>query len=318
MTSNQGLTMEEYAELLDNVVVVQGSIKSDLETLMRAFKLQFLSRKGSIATICGEAGAGKTTLIETFVKQAQTYIDSKQKKATIVVMEAPEAPSGNALYRAMLIAAGSPVAHPGKLSKLKKDELAHEIKSIIKNKNIVLWIIDEGQHIAENLGDKIVRQAADALKSNTNKYPTLLVFVGLKSVLVLLDSNEQLESRGLILPKEKMHINSKKAYHSYLDYLATLQAQTGIPGIALDLPEIALPIFYDSRGDLRVITEIIQTALMCAFENNAMALEKCHFEESWSNRLLVNMRGKKAIKGNTFKANLTRLIGALDIDYEIE
>lgn len=307
------------ASEMDDVVVSQGSLIKDLDMLDTELRKVLNSKKkGCGVVISGEAGSGKTTLLRKFVEMAEELLSELcQSPASIVDMETPDKPIGKDLFEAMLDAAGTPYDDLTALSKLKESHQKREIKRLIESKNIRVWIFDEFQHAVKTWGDKTAEASANFLKLIINNFPVLIIFAGTDEVKSVATKG-QYDSRAKFIEKQRMHIDSATAYQRYLDYLATLQTHNEIDGIAWDSPEIALPVFYESRGDLRKITDTFQTALVHADKNNARKLAKKHFEESWTSRYQPQQGEDVLFKTNTFKQPLEKLLNALKIDYDIE
>lgn len=302
---------------LESLVVSQGSITDDLKTLeIELLKTLSSTNKGYGVVISGDSGSGKTTLLNKFIEKTNDYIVSNKLDASLVYMETPNNPVGKDLFEAMIEAAGSPCADTGTLHSLKERKQQQEIKKLIENKHIRIWIFDEFQQATEKWGEKKVRQTADFLKYLTNNLPILLVFAGTEKVKKLLD-NEQFNSRSSLIEKEKMHVDNAKNYNLYLDYLSTLQSHLNIDGVDWDSPEIALPIFYDSRGDMRRITDILQTTFTFAEREGLKKITKSCFINAWKQRLVLKDNDKLPFRGNTFKQPITKITDALKINYEI-
>ena len=307
------------ANVLENLVVSQGSLTKDLDMLDTEVRKALNSnKKGYGVVVSGYAGSGKTTLLDKFIENAEKLIDEGgHRPATIVSMETPPVPQGKDLFEAMLFAAGTPYEDFATLSKIKASHQKYEIQRLIKSKNIRVWVFDEFQHAAKRWGSEKAEDNANFLKSIINSSPVLIVFAGTHEVKRVAIKG-QYDSRTKFIEKQRININSARAYQAYLDYLATLQSYTGVPGIEWDAPEIALPTFYESRGDLRKITDTFVTALTHADKLNGNKLQKKHFEESWTKRYFPAQGETIYFRGNTFKQPVVKLVDALGIDYDVE
>lgn len=309
---------------LKNLVVEQGSLTKDLDMLQLELRKTLLSdSSGYAVVISGDAGTGKTTLVQKFKQKTEEYLSSESQNAEVVYLETPENPVGKDLYVALLSVLGTPANDIAEIRRLTEFEQKREIMAIIKNKNIRVLILDEFQHATEKLGDKKMRITSDFLKSVINKLPVLLVFAGTSEVTRLLD-NEQFESRASLLTKKPITINSKKAYNRYADYLFSIDEHLQLKSLTsdnsindLDSPLIALPIYYESRGDLRVINDIIVTALTFADMKGSKSLRRSHFVDSWKARYRPKEGSKVTFKGNPWDKSVEQLTKALDIQYDV-
>lgn len=307
----------EKSKELETLVVSQGSIVENLMLLeVELIKTLSSVKKGHSIVICGDAGSGKTTLLDKFIEQTEEYIASNNLDVSIVHMDTPTNPVGKDLFEAMIEAAGSPGSDSDAMSRLKERKQQIEIKKLIQSKNIRIWIFDEFQQATEKWGDQKVRQSADFLKSLTNSLPILLVFAGTEKVKKIAD-NGQFDSRSSLIAKERIHVDNLKNYKLYLDYLSTLQEHLGVGGVDWHSPEIALPIFYDSKGDLRRITDILQTTLIYSSIAGAKKITKKCFSAAWKQRNIADLNKSLPFKGNTFEQPIQKLTDALDINYDI-
>jgi DNA polymerase III delta prime subunit len=310
-------SLSNQLTLLEELVVEQGSLIKDLATLQLELRKTLYSKNTGYAVIIkGDAGTGKTTLVKKFKENAEQHLVDMKETADIVYLETPANPVGKDLYVALLEALGTPCKSMKKIESLTEREQKREIIEIIKNRNIRVLILDEFQHATEKLGDKKMRITSDFLKAIINTFPILLIFAGTEKVRRLLD-NEQFESRTSIINKQAININCKKQYVEYANYLLTIQSHLELKDIELNTHNYALPIFYESRGDLRVITDIIQTALMEADTKESSSLRRRHFVDSWKPRFRPQTGAKVPFRGNPWRKYTEQLMNALDINYDI-
>jgi Cdc6-like AAA superfamily ATPase len=303
---------------LEELVVEQGTLVDDLTLLSRELcKTRLSKKKGYVIVVSGDAGSGKTTLVKKFREKATELIAQANVNEGVVYMKMPSNPVGKGLYVKILQAIGTPSVSFSALNNLKEPEQIEQIRKLIENKKVRVLILDEFQHATEKMGERKMRTTADFLKEMIDDFPVLFVFAGTEKVQALL-KNDQFSSRSSIIRKELISIRNKTRYKDYLKYLKTLQHHLNLPGDALDSPTIALPIYFDARGDLRVITDIIQTALMVAEEKDSKTLRRSHFKEAWKERYKPKEGENIVINGNPWKAKLELLMQALDINYEVE
>jgi hypothetical protein len=318
-------SIKEQIAVLQTLVVEQGTLKDDLNTLkIELHKTLLTNNTGCAVVISGNAGSGKTTLVKKFKDQAEAQLSSEGKNPDAIYLETPSSPVGKDLYITMLQALGTPNNNIKQIEGLTERALKREILEIIKNKRLRLLILDEFQHVTEKLGDKKMRLTSDFLKSIINNHSILLVFAGTEDVEKLLD-NEQFESRTSVICKKTVEIGSREAYVKYISYLKTLQHFLMDDELVLESeneafcsPKFALPIFYESRGDLRIIRDIIHTALAYADSKGSTSLRRSHFVDSWKQRFRVKPPKTAPFTGNTWKKDIDQLKNALGIEYDIQ
>lgn len=308
-------TIQEKLRLIEINVVDQGSIKDELEFLKRELTKVLYSSSGRGVVISGNSGSGKTTLLVKFLDQVKTRFKDEGIVSEPVYFETPATMKGKAFNSAFLNALGTPAYNPSEIDDLLETKQRREIKKIISSKNTRLVVMDEFQHVTERMGDSRVREISDSLKSILNSHSILLIFAGTEKVKGLL-KNEQFNSRGRLLSKNYMTIENKKKFQKFRHYLMSLQEHAELSGVPFDDPSIALAIYYETRGDLRQITDIMKEAMLEAASNSRSNILKLHFVKSWRPRFIPG-ESQKALKGNTFNKTIDQLKDALSIRYAV-
>ena len=199
--------------------------------------------------ITGEIGSGKTTLIETFLKEIDKDVVVAQLNQTQV--------SPIEFLQTMLAQFGfSPF-------KMKKAELITTLNSFLieqyANGRKVLLIVDE----AQNLSNKVLEEVRLLSGVETTKEKVLrIILAGQPELNAKIDSPELMQLRQRVRLRFHLSALSEQDTVNYIDH--RLQV-AGSNGRALFAPETYPVIYRYSGGIPRLINTLCDTALLAGF-----------------------------------------------------
>jgi type II secretory pathway predicted ATPase ExeA len=199
--------------------------------------------------ITGEIGSGKTTLIETFLKEIDKDVVVAQLNQTQV--------SPIEFLQTMLAQFGfTPF-------KMKKAELITTLNSFLieqyANGRKVLLIIDE----AQNLSNKVLEEVRLLSGVETTKEKVLrIILAGQPELNAKIDSPELMQLRQRVRLRFHLSALSEQDTVNYIEH--RLQV-AGSNGRALFTPETYPVIYRYSGGIPRLINTLCDTALIAAF-----------------------------------------------------
>src|SRR5262245_16767022 len=209
--------------------------------------------------ITGEIGSGKTTLIETFLRELEKDVVVAQINQTQL--------SATEFLQAVLVQFGfSPF-------KMKKAEVLSTLNNFIieqyANNRKVLLIIDE----AQNLSHKVLEEVRLLSGVETTKEKVLRIILAGQPEL-----NDKLSSPELIQLAQRIRLRFHLTPLSKVDTRAYIQHRlevSGSQGRAIFSDE-CFPLIYRYTGGIpRLINTVCDTAMMAAY-----ALDKDHVEPS--------------------------------------
>lgn len=266
---------------------------------------------GSCCVIVGDSGSGKTTLVKAFIKRfnAKPVDDSNDSLlAKACYIRSPSNMNPLDLFRSILSGMGEPGTIQG-----SEVELRRRIVQQLKNKNYRVLVFDEFQQVVEKVGVKSARQIADYLKELVDESGLFLIFAGTSKVMNLLKVNEQFESRcSLIIRKKLLSVSTKSNHTLFVNYLLTLNKVLQFTQVDFTKPEINLPIFAVTNGDLRQLSILIRKAIYNAESENRDEVLKKDFVDV-SSAVRVNQQRKS----NPFSKKFMILKKELGVNYEI-
>lgn len=143
--------------------------------------------------ITGGAGAGKTTLIKSYVSQYPRYDKEDRTIVPVLCASIPAPATVKGLATMLLAKLGDPFAESGSVS-VKTLRLCR----LVKECRTELNILDEFQHFIDRDSEKILRTVSDWLKEFLNETGIPTILIGLPYSDEILDANEQLERRFLL------------------------------------------------------------------------------------------------------------------------
>jgi type II secretory pathway predicted ATPase ExeA len=199
--------------------------------------------------ITGEIGSGKTTLIETFLKEIDKDVVVAQLNQTQV--------SPIEFLQTMLAQFGfSPF-------KMKKAELITTLNSFLieqyANDRKVLLIVDE----AQNLSNKVLEEVRLLSGVETTKEKVLrIILAGQPELNAKIDSPEMMQLRQRVRLRFHLSALSEQDTVNYIDH--RLQV-AGSNGRALFASETYPVIYRYSGGIPRLINTLCDTALLAGF-----------------------------------------------------
>ena len=206
--------------------------------------------------ITGEIGSGKTTLIESFLKEIDKDVVVAQLNQTQV--------SPIEFLQTMLAQFGfTPF-------KMKKAELIATLKSFLieqyANGRKVLLIVDE----AQNLSNKVLEEVRLLSGVETTKEKVLrIILAGQPELNAKIDSPELMQLRQRVRLRFHLSALSEQDTVNYIDH--RLQV-AGSNGRALFAPETYPVIYRYSGGIPRLINTLCDTALLAGFAQDHVTI----------------------------------------------
>lgn len=129
--------------------------------------------------ITGLTGTGKSTISRHYAQQFPRYDLEDRTIIPVLRVELPGQPRANVIAEQLLVALGDPLPKEG-----SGEFRLERAKKLFRACGVSLIIIDEIQHLTDNLDDRTRNIAADTLKNLMN-VGIPVVFIGLPSARLL-------------------------------------------------------------------------------------------------------------------------------------
>src|SRR5580698_5411166 len=224
--------------------------------------------------ITGEIGAGKTTLIETFLRELQTDAVVAQINQTQL--------SPTAFLQTVLVQFGfSPF-------NMKKPEVLTTLNQFLVEQHIagrkVLLIVDE----AQNLSPRVLEEVRMLSGIETTKEKALrIILAGQPELNEKLNSPELVQLTQRVRLRFHLSVLTKADTTSYIDHRLEV---AGSQGRRIFAEETYAMIFKYTGGTPRLVNTLCDTCLMAAFAQNQdyvspETLDAAIRELQWSERV---------------------------------
>lgn len=311
ITEPEEITLKAKAIMLIQKTFTCAKNREELEQLLTQANNVIELSSGCCTLIVGDSGSGKTTLLKKFKdkfneQHACTTSDNNSVQACYI--RSPSNMSPLDLYRAILKGFGEPGLIDG-----TEVQLRNRIAKQMQTKRYRVLLFDEFQQVVEKVGIKSVRQIADYLKELVDEFNVYLVFAGTSKVENLLFINEQFASRNaLTIKKSLLSVSTKKNYRTYVSYLRTLNGKIGFTNIDFTDPQINLPLFATTHGDLRQLTQTLSKAILFAANRHRDEMLKSDLVSTYTPKLI-----KGRLQVNPYTQKFIILKKELGVNYEV-
>jgi hypothetical protein len=239
--------------------------------------------------ITGLTGTGKSTISKEYAKKFPRYDAEDRTVIPVLRIELPSQPRPSVIAEQLLIALGDPMPGEGTAER----RLARA-KVLMRACGVSLIIIDEVQHVTDNLDARSRDVAADMLK-NLMSEGIPVVFIGLSSSRAYFVKNQQLGRRCT----PKIHLNPFRVAtaEERSEFLALLKAfHLGLPldgDSALVEPGCALGFHHATFGLVGHLTQLVEESLRVALEEGCLRLQAKHVEVAFEKAIFPECGSKR-------------------------
>ena len=164
------------------------------------------ARKRRALVIIGESGSGKSTVLGHALlnrPELQPYINEHGVLVRpLIYFDAPKPLSYKLFARKIIEAAG----HPFDTSKLREYELFELAKTVLRERQVLMVVIDEAQHLLKGNDKQTIQNLADTVKSllQIEGWPLHLVLAGVPTLAKFLEYEPQLRNRSIVVELETL------------------------------------------------------------------------------------------------------------------
>ena len=250
----------------------KGTLKK-LRNLLVASKYN-RSRRPRGMLIFGPSGVGKSRLTQAFADMFPRRDTEDCAIIPVLWVELPSQPTAKAIGEAILMALGDPLASAGS-AELK---LAR-VRSLLQKCGVLLVVVDEVQHLVDNLVGKPRDIAADAIKNLMNQSAIPFVLTGLPSSAQYLSVTAKQLGRRLN-PKIKFsafRFGTRAQREEFARVLLSFHEALPFEGAsALIDAELTERFFFACYGLFGTLALLLEQALRLALEQRDQALTREH------------------------------------------
>ena len=245
-----------------------------------------LSKLGGepICMMCrGDTGAGKSEVIAKFKDDHRRYEMHDHSVLPVVYSVLPTKVSERGLLINILKAIGSEIED---YNGLDCEDLVRLIVEYVHRLGIELFIIDEAQGFLEHESRRLIYDATECVKNLIIRTNRPFILFGMPWCLHAIEQNSQLASRFLrrryLSPFMITEKSNRDIYLRFLDMLddELVKDLDFTDKAGLGEKDIALRLFVVSRGNLRVLRNLIDHAVVNAVKDSASKITYEHFQQA--------------------------------------
>jgi Cdc6-like AAA superfamily ATPase len=245
-----------------------------LESWERLFKRQPLGGEQSCMLLTGDAGTGKSYLINQFVMRHPSYQEGDVLIRPVIKCRIPSRPNVESMMVQMLSDLGQFGAESRK-GQLREVGLTETLIKILKKCQTRIIIINEFQELIEFKSIEDRQRVANRLKMINEEAGIPIVLVGMPWAAEITEE-PQWASR-LMSRIELPYFKISSCREEYIRFLKGLSLKMGFdtpPNLAMK--EISIPLFAACSGQVRILKKILNVALEIALEDSAQTIDKQH------------------------------------------
>lgn len=282
---------EDIANNVLSATVKHPQYKQALEVFNLLMRSSPNIRKKQGLFLVGPSGSGKTCLAETMASLYPVIEESERTRIRVIHISMPACPTIVAVCKLILTMLGQRYSRNA-----TEDDLTAQLKAILINTGAMMLIIDEAQHLVE--GNKINKKpahVADWLKQLMNDVHISITLIGIPSIEILMDANEQFRSRFLRKIRLKgFKTKTKSDVALFSSVVGKLIQQSGFDGNCeyIRMPSALEMLYYATNGRIGYISIILGESLGLASNEKSRTLKREHFETAFVSTIWADATAK--------------------------
>lgn len=252
-------------EHVKGIIVKHPNYEKILEEITETHLFSEGSEQPECLFLFGETGVGKTTLLKEYRDKYQRYVVDGYTKIPVLYVKVPVKATPKSLASKVLLELGDPNYDRG-----TETNMSDRLHLFIHKCDIQMIIFDEFQHLIDSDTEKVLRLAADWVKSFTEDVKIPVILCGMpESEKIFSFNNGQLDRR--YCKREEMNnfkFNTKeeqikfRAFLNNIDEQLPFQERANIAGVKL-----AEKLFYASMGNPFYLMKTLQEATVIAVKH---------------------------------------------------
>jgi type II secretory pathway predicted ATPase ExeA len=234
--------------------------------------------------VTGLTGSGKSTIAKAYASDYPRFDEDERSVIPVLYVELPSQPTSKVIAERFLNAMGDPYAERG-----GAEQKLHRIRHLLAACSVELVIVDEFQHVTDNLDARNRDIAADTLKNLMNDSCVPFVFLGGPSCRGYFVKNQQLNRR--CTPKIQLRpfgLSSQEDGELFQSMLKSLEERLPFEKeSALMDVDLVEPLWFASFGLIGHLTQLVAAALDIALDANAPTLSRQHLGRAFAETIYV-------------------------------
>lgn len=237
------------------------------------FGIEIMSKNPPCLAILGNTGAGKTTLIDTWLAKAPLSEVETPEGTCIpyLYVLVPSSPNKKGAISAFLRALHDPNPTRG-----TEWDMIARVHRLIKGCKVHIIFVDEFQHMVDKDTQRVIHSVADFLKDIINQSHRPMILIGkLGEAETILEGNDQLDRHigtPLVLSPFEWDRHRSETIKEFRTLMRDIDAVLPLDKSNLQDEETAFRLFYASDGYLGWVIEIIRAAAIRAIDTGCNTL----------------------------------------------
>ena len=282
------MTKIQRIDLVENLLLTHQRFNTIMERInyCARFGDEIKSKNPPCLAILGNTGAGKTTLVDTWLANAPLY-EMETPEGTCIpylYVLVPSSPKKKGAVSAFLRALHDPNPSRG-----TEWDMIARVHLLIKRCKVQVIFIDEFQHLVDKDTQKVVQAVADLLKDIVNQSHRPMILTGmLGEAEVILEGNDQLDRRvgtPMVLQPFEWDRHRSETIKEFRTLMRDIDVALPLDISNLQDEETAFRFFYASDGYLGWIMEIIRGAAIRAIDTGCNTLNMSLLAFGYETRL---------------------------------
>jgi len=260
------LPKEEKVKRIEEIVIQSPLFKKIIEKITECHQMSKYTAEPICLLVTGETGHGKTTISKFYAKDFPRVVCNDGTTIPVLLSSIASPASVKSMASELLNDLGDPLPDSGTIPSLTR-----RLCKLIKECKVELIILDEFQHLIDRDTEKVLKSAADWLKTILNKTGVPIILLGMPWSIRILWANEQLKRRfSTRIDLKPFGWSSPEERKEFVTFLSILEKALQLPQSSnLYLGEMPFRLFCATRGIISRIMKLISKAAEKALEKGA-------------------------------------------------
>lgn len=255
---------------------------------------EIASRNPPCLALLGETGAGKTTVVQTWLAQSGEKEREEGDRLIIPILSVviPSHARKKGAAAAFLNALHDPNPSRG-----TEWNMLVRLYRLIQVCQVRLIVVDEFQHIIDRETQRVLHDVADFLKDLINQTHVPMILVGkLGEAEAILHSNPQLDRRVgspyVLGPFEWDRNRASETIKEFRTVLREIDRSLPLDWSGLQGEEMARRFFYASEGYMGWLMDLIRHSTLAAIDRGEAMLTRAVLAQVYEERLAQTLLGE--------------------------
>lgn len=292
----RNMSREQRYVLVEGMVLTHARFAEAMRrmTYCAQFTGELASRNPPCLALLGETGAGKTTVVQTWLAQRGEKEREEDDRLIIpvlsVVMPSHARKKGAA-------AAFLGALHDPNPSRGTEWNMLVRLYRLIQVCQVRLIVVDEFQHIIDRETQRVLHDVADFLKDIMNQTHVPMILVGkLGEAEAILHSNPQLDRRVgspyVLEPFEWDRSRASETIKEFRTVLREIDRSLPLDWSGLQGEEMARRLFCACEGYMGWLMDLIRHSTLAAIDRGEVVLTRALLAQVYEERLAQTLLGE--------------------------